>query len=62
MHAEAEAMRRKLNGAFSAYWGAEIYAQRGDTAKALEGLETIDLPGSRSLTNANSRSTAATRP
>ena len=38
-HAEAEAMRQKFSAA-SPYWNAEIYAQRGDTAKALERLET----------------------
>jgi tetratricopeptide (TPR) repeat protein len=50
-HAEAEAMRRKLNGTFSAYWGAEIYAQRGDTAKALEWLETALRVRDSSLIN-----------
>jgi tetratricopeptide (TPR) repeat protein len=37
-HADSEAIRRKLGDA--PYWNAGIYAERGDTAKALEWLET----------------------
>jgi tetratricopeptide (TPR) repeat protein len=51
-HADAEAMLAKLralNGDSSAYQYAEIYAQWGDTAKALEGLDTAVRVGDPGL-------------